>query len=67
MPLDDWMDRGWGTFFRDVLLDPSQEIFEHDAVERLFEYQRRGFRNGARIFSLVMFALWARRYSITSW
>ena len=66
MPLDDWMGSGWGTFFRDVLLDPSQKIFEHDAVASLFEYQRRGFRNAARIFSLVMFALWVRRYSITS-
>jgi asparagine synthase (glutamine-hydrolysing) len=64
MPLDRWMGGSWGNFFEDVLLDRSQGIFERRAVERLLQYQRRGFRNGARIFALVMLVLWARQYSI---
>ena len=65
MPLRRWSADGWGSWFRDVLLDSSQTAFDHRAIERLLSRQRAGVDNSARIFSLAMFTLWRRANRIS--
>ena len=63
IPLDDWLRSGsWCQYFRDVLLDSSQTLFDRSVIRRLFDGQQRGLRNGERLFGLVMFELWRREY-----
>jgi asparagine synthase (glutamine-hydrolysing) len=65
IPLARWLASGsWLEFFKQVLLDPQQRLFSHQAVESLFEGQARGRSNGERLFGLVMFELWRREYGI---
>lgn len=64
MPLNEWMSAGWGEFLREILFDPGQQLFEHEAVERLFTLQTRGLNNSNRILSLAILALWRDVYGM---
>ena len=65
IPLDQWLIRGeYRELFYDVLLD-SNSIFDKLTVEKLFDGQRKGKNNSERLFSLVVFELWRRRYSVS--
>jgi asparagine synthase (glutamine-hydrolysing) len=67
IPISSWLESGpWRQFFRQVLLDPSQEMFNHAYLEKLLQGQADGRSNGERLFGLVMFELWRREYSINS-
>ena len=50
--------------FYDTLLD-SQSIFDKKTVKKLLDGQRKGKNNSERLFSLVVFELWRRRYSVS--
>jgi asparagine synthase (glutamine-hydrolysing) len=64
IPISSWLESGpWLQFFRQVLLDPGQEIFNRARVEKLFQGQTAGHSNGERLFGLVMFELWRREYA----
>jgi asparagine synthase (glutamine-hydrolysing) len=63
IPIDNWLrSDGWQEFFRGVLLDPQQTLFNHRVLGELLDAQRRGASNGERLFGLVMFELWRRAY-----
>ncbi|MGE0445676.1 MAG: asparagine synthase (glutamine-hydrolyzing) [Vicinamibacterales bacterium] len=63
IPLLSWLRGGaWRDYFRDVLFDREQVLFDHRAVEALFHGIDRGRANGERLFGLVMFELWRREY-----
>ena len=65
IPLGHWLSQSkYKDFFHDVLLD-SDSIFQRPIVEKLFEGQKNGKNNSERLFSLVIFELWRRYYSIT--
>ena len=65
IPLDSWLQStAWQQFFRDVLLDRSQTHFDRTFIGGLLDAQRRGRRNGERLFGLVMFELWRREYGV---
>ena len=65
IPLGHWLSGGeYKELFCDILLD-SQSIFDRPTVEKLFHGQSRGKNNSERLFSLVLFELWRRRYSIS--
>jgi asparagine synthase (glutamine-hydrolysing) len=65
IPLNTWLKRGhWRELFLDVLLS-SECVFDKKAIGCLFAGQDRGRANAERLFGLVLFELWRRRYSIT--
>lgn len=63
MPLESWFKQGWGAYIEDVLM--QSELFDRKVVARLFRNQRRGMRNGTRLFALTMLELWRREYRPT--
>jgi asparagine synthase (glutamine-hydrolysing) len=64
LPLSSWFRGQWGRFCNDVLWDPDQTVFDKQVIRTLVENQRRGYSNTSRLFALVMFELWRRRYRI---
>ena len=65
VPLEHWLKSGpWMDLFNAVLLDRDC-LFERKTVNRLLDEQRRGWRNGERLFGLVLFELWRREYRVS--
>jgi asparagine synthase (glutamine-hydrolysing) len=65
IPLASWLSgKEWGGYFRDVLLDSKDGLFNERFVRQLLEGQERGRANGERLFALVLFELWRREYEI---
>ncbi|WP_026768001.1 asparagine synthase (glutamine-hydrolyzing) [Asinibacterium sp. OR53] len=65
IPLSSWLSsETWAGYFREILLDRNQKIFNHQYIQRLFEGQAKGRNNGERLFGLVMFELWRKEYNI---
>ena len=62
IPLHQWIRGEWGAFFKSVLLDPGNDIFDHKVVGRLFTNQSRLCSNTERLFALTMFVLWRKTY-----
>lgn len=63
IPLDNWLQKGpWADMVNEVLLDDASTVFSRDAVSGLLTGQRKGRRNGERIFALALFELWRREY-----
>jgi asparagine synthase (glutamine-hydrolysing) len=58
-PMASWFKEGWGDQIEDLL---TNSIFDKRAVRSLLNGQRRGLRNGDRLFALTMFELWRREY-----
>jgi len=66
IPLGSWLQFGpWQDYFREVLLDSGDTIFERKAVSRLFHGQAKGRMNSERLFALVLFELWRREYRVS--
>ena len=64
IPLRQWLAQGpWLKFFTEVLLSSKDAIFDRTFVEHLLRGQKKGRRNGERLFGLVMFELWRKEYS----
>ena len=66
LPLDAWFKGQWGSFIRDVLTDPSQDLLDRGAVNSLVTGQQRGLANSHRLFALAMFELWRREYRVSA-
>jgi asparagine synthase (glutamine-hydrolysing) len=65
IPLASWLRSGpWHQYFRDILLDARQTLFDHQLIERMLNGQRLGVFNDERLFALIMFELWRREYEI---
>ena len=65
IPIATWLADGpWLEFFRAVLLDGQQTLFDHHYLEDLFAGQKKGYSNGERLFALLMFELWRLEYRI---
>jgi asparagine synthase (glutamine-hydrolysing) len=65
IPLAEWLKTGpFRTMFYEVLSDP-QCIFDKSTVEGLLRDQDKGFGNSERLFALVLFELWRRKYAVT--
>ena len=65
IPLASWLQGGsWLNYFREVLLDPSQDLFDHRFIQSLLDGQCKGRSNGERLFGLIMFELWRREYQV---
>ena len=65
IPLASWLESGpFLDLFEEVLLDPNS-IFSREAVESLLQGQRKGRANSERLFGLVFFELWRRRFNMS--
>jgi asparagine synthase (glutamine-hydrolysing) len=65
IPLASWLKSGpWLKYFREVLLDDSQVLFDRRVVKTLLDGQQSGRSNGERLFGLVMIELWRREYGV---
>ena len=65
IPLEKWLKKGpYRDLFWDTLTS-SDCMFDKKAVKRLYRNHNLGFRNGERLFSLVLFELWRKAYGIS--
>lgn len=65
IPLGSWLRSGlWLQFFREVLLDGSDGLFDRRCVRSLLEGQVRGRSNSERLFALVVVELWRREHGV---
>lgn len=65
IPLASWLQSGpWGEFFREVLLDSRDGLFDRRFVGGLLASQAKGRSNSERLFALVLFELWRREYKV---
>jgi asparagine synthase (glutamine-hydrolysing) len=64
LPLEAWFKGEWGSFIREVLTDPRQELLDRGVINALVTGQRRGLANTHRLFALAMFELWRREYRV---
>jgi asparagine synthase (glutamine-hydrolysing) len=68
VPLDHWFRNELQDLTRDTLLDPAAlcgRYFRRDAIEKLFqEHTQHIFDHAARLWALMFFELWLRRWGI---
>ena len=57
-----WFKGGWGDIIESTLADLDEDIFNKKFVQRLLREQRMGLNNTKRLFTLMMFELWRRKY-----
>ena len=65
IPLNEWLKEGeWYDYFQSILLDQSS-LYNRDVISKLLHTNRIGYSNSERLFSLVIFDLWRRRYNVS--
>jgi asparagine synthase (glutamine-hydrolysing) len=65
IPLATWLRGGeWRDYFRAVLLDPGQRSFEQRGLAAMLDAEGPRRSNAERLFGLVMFELWRRKYGV---
>lgn len=64
IPIDDWMRGDWNDLAKSVLESAPAGLFRQPEISRLVEMHMRGYKNGHRLFALVMFELWRREYEV---
>jgi asparagine synthase (glutamine-hydrolysing) len=66
IPLNTWLQRKglYRSFFEDVLLD-QDSFFSQDFILNLFDGIDKGRANSERLFGLVIFELWRKKYSVS--
>ncbi len=63
VPLKSWLKEGpFRDFFYDVLLD-KESIFNKNEIIKTLNANAKGRNNSEKIFGLVMFELWRKRYN----
>jgi asparagine synthase (glutamine-hydrolysing) len=68
IPLNSWIkQKEWQSFFSDVLLSSSQNIFNHKFIEKglnNLKNDSKNLYNPEPMFGLLMFELWRSKYKI---
>ena len=65
IPIADWLSKKeWQDFFREVLFDRGQDIFNKKYITQMLDKQQHGYANGERLFGLVQFELWRKQYCV---
>ena len=65
IPLAAWLQSAaWSGFFREMLLESENLLFNRKAVSQLLAGQAKGRANSERLFALVLFGLWRREYRV---
>jgi len=64
IPLSNWLKQGpWRDYFRQVLFDDGC-YFDRKELASLFEGEDKWGTNSGRLFGLVFFEIWRRRYAV---
>jgi asparagine synthase (glutamine-hydrolysing) len=67
VPLDEWFRQELASLYRDVVLSPDAQLSAHldqsVARELLVDHLRGPVENGRRMWQLLAFEMWARRWS----
>lgn len=62
VPLADWLKKGiWRDFAENILYDES--IFNEPVIKSLFNGLDKGRNNSERLFGLIMFELWRKKFN----
>ena len=65
MPLSKWLsEKKYNDYFKSVLMDKDC-IFDKRLVGQLFESHKSRINNSEKIFSLIMFEFWRKRFNIS--
>lgn len=65
LPLSKWLREGpWRKFFKEVLLDPKQNLFDRDLILKMLRNESTLITNAERMFGMVLFELWRKEYKI---
>lgn len=64
-PLEHWLSESRSEVIRDVLGRPDDSIFNRASILELQSSLQRGYSNGSRVFSVLMFELWRRSLGIS--
>jgi asparagine synthase (glutamine-hydrolysing) len=64
IPMAAWIKGDYGDFFRQVLLESEDDIFNRKFIIELFQGQEKGRANSERLFALVLFTLWRQEYRV---
>jgi asparagine synthase (glutamine-hydrolysing) len=64
IPLDSWLRGGAGDRVAAILADHDGTLFRKDALRTLLADQRRGARNGARLFAVALLLSWQRQFEV---
>ncbi len=64
IPLHKWLRKGeWHDFFYDTINSSKSGIFNKKYINNLLVNQKKGYSNSERLYSLVMFELWVKKYN----
>ncbi len=63
-PIGEWLMKNWRKELNEIIDGASSAIFARSALDKLLVQQRKGRNNGHRIFAIVMFELWRKRYGV---
>lgn len=63
IPLSTWLrENKWRNYFKEVLLDSNESLFNRSYIESLLCGQMKGRMNSERLFALVILELWRKNY-----
>jgi len=63
MPIAEWFRDSLYDDLKDIILNEENHFFNRDYIERLLcEHQRAYADHSFRLFTLLIFSLWKRRY-----
>ena len=64
IPLSDWIKDRWYNQFEMEIRDLPENIFNVKACLQLLENEKKGFSNCHRLFALVFFNKWLKKYRV---
>lgn len=65
IPLDKWLTNGIFREYVEDILYSMDTIFPKKTINKLLEYQDKGFNCGEKIFALTQFEIWRKAYKIS--
>ena len=64
IPLSNWIKSKWYHQFETEINDLPEDLFNKKACLKLLFNEKRGFSNSHRLFALVFFNRWMKKYNI---
>lgn len=66
VPIGTWIRTGeWKEFFEDTLLGGETIFFNREFVKKVYNSHLNGNENSERLFGMVMFELWRKKYQVS--
>ena len=62
-PLTEWFRNEWKNFVRDIIMSDEENFFKKSYIEKLMRlHANPAFDQGRKLFSLLVFKIWERKY-----